>query len=121
MKLSIDIKWERKNNILVGMLDGRVDNKNAGELRNALDRVLDDGIHQGTHAMLLDFEKVSYMSSAGFRVILIIAKHFDELGKRFGICTLLKPISNLTSVTGFDKIISIYESQDTAIKALNKS
>ena len=120
MKLSIDIQWERKNNIMVGMLDGRVDNKNASELRSALDKALEDEMHQqGAHAMLLDFEKVSYMSSAGFRVILIIAKEFHELGIKFGICSLIDPLSNLTNVIGFDQIISIYESQDTAIKAFN--
>ena len=115
--MGFDIKWERIQGILIAIILGRIDSSNADEFQ----RVLDAKINSSDQALLLDFERVSYISSAGLRVGLIIAKQFNEPGKQFGICSLSDPVREIVVASGFDQIISIYESRDAAIGELKNS
>ena len=99
---------------MIGMLDGRIDGSNAAEFQSALE----SGIDAADNTLVLDFENVSFISSAGLRVGLVIARKFNEPGKKFGICTLPEPVREVISVSGFDQLISVYGSQAEAIKAL---
>ena len=112
--MSISVTWERKDGVLIGMLDGRIDGSNANEFQSALE----SGIDAEDNTLILDFERVSFISSAGLRVGLVIARQFNEPGKKFGACTLSDSVREIISVSGFDQIISVYESQAEGIKAL---
>ena len=112
--MPISVTWERKGGVLIGMLDGRIDGSNADAFQNALE----SGIDTGDNVLLLDFGNVSFISSAGLRVGLVIVRKFNEPGKKFGVCTLSEPIREIITVSGFDQLISVYESQAAAIKAL---
>ena len=111
-----DVKWERKDGVLIAVLSGRIDSSNAGELQSALESGIDP---EG--ALVLDFEHVSFMSSAGLRVCLVIARKFNEPGKEFGICTPSDPIRDVVAISGFDQIIAVYDSQAAAVNALKSS
>lgn len=113
----IEITWERKNGISIATLAGRIDGSNADEIQT----MLESGIDAEDRALILDFEKVSYISSAGLRVGLIMAKKFSDPGKQFAICTLSSQVSAVVKFCGFDRVISIYESQDAAINAFETS
>jgi len=110
----IDIQWERKNGALVAALVGRVDGGNAEEFQ----RLMESGIEPGDQALILDFEHLSFISSAGLRVTLILARIFNEPGKQFGICTLSDPVREVIAISGFDKMIAVYESRAAALGAL---
>ena len=110
----IDVQWERKNGVLVASLVGRIDGGNADEFQ----QLLEAGIEPGDNALILDFEQLAFISSAGLRVGLIIARKFNEPGKQFGICALPAPIHGVITVSGFDKMISVYESRAAAIGAI---
>lgn len=114
--MSVNITWERKGGILIGALEGRIDGSNAGDLQSALE----SGIGTGDDALILDFEKVPFISSAGLRVGLVIARMFNEPGKTFGVCTLSEPVREVVAVSGFDQLISVYGSQDEAVRALER-
>lgn len=115
--MGFDIKWERIQGILIAIILGRIDGGNADEFQ----RVLEAEINSADQALLLDFERVSYISSAGLRVGLIIAKQFNKPGKQFGLCSLSDPVREVISASGFDEIISIYESRDAAIGEFKKN
>ena len=68
-----------------------------------------------TRALLLDFERVSFISSAGLRVGLRVGRRFKEPGLHFGICSLCDQVREVFAASGFDEIIPIYESQAAAI------
>lgn len=113
--MGFDIKWERIQDILVAIVLGRIDGSNAEDFQ----RALADRIQPSDHALLMDFERVTYISSAGLRVCLAMARQFIDPGKQFGLCTASDPVLEVFTISGFDKIISIYESRDTAIGELN--
>ncbi len=112
--MAIDTQFERKEEILVGTLDGRIDTTNADELQNQLDAE----IAAEDPGLILDFAQVSYISSSGLRVVLRMAKRFNEPGKRFAICSLSESVRDILTMSGFDQLISIYESQSAAISAI---
>ena len=115
--MSVQVKWERKDGILIAMLIGHIDSSNADRFQ----RIVESGIDSEDQALILDFERVFFISSAGLRISLIISRKFNELGKKFGVCTLSDPIRNVLAISGFDQIIPIYESQAAAINAFKTS
>ena len=115
--MSVQVKWERKDDILIGMLIGHIDSSNADRFQ----RIVESGIDAEDQALILDFERVFFISSAGLRISLIISRKFNESGRKFGICTLSDPIRNVLAISGFDQIIPIYESRDAAIDAFESS
>ena len=115
--MGFDIKWERIQGILIAIILGRIDSSNADEFQKGLEAE----INSADQALLLDFERVSYISSAGLRIGLIMAKQFKAPGKQFGICSLSDPVSEVVVASGFNEIISIYESRDEAIGEFKKN
>ena len=67
---------------------------------------------------ILDLEQLSYISSAGLRVILMTAKGLERREVKFGICSLSESIQEVFQISGFDKIIPVNSSQAEAIQAL---
>ncbi len=108
------VKWSRREGILIAAPIGRIDGNNYIEVQN----VLEAGIDPDERAMILDFGQLGYISSAGLRVCLIIAKKFNPEGKAFGICNLSDSIREIVTVSGFHGIMSIYDSQSAAIEAI---
>ena len=115
--MSVQVKWERKDGISVAMLIGHIDSSNADEFQ----RIIESGIDAEDHALILDFERVFFISSAGLRVSLVLSRKFNELGKKFGLCTLSDPILKVLAISGFDQIIPIYGSRAEAINAFESS
>ena len=108
------IKWSRRAGILIALPVGRIDGSKYLECQN----ILESGIDPDEHAMLLDFAQLGYISSAGLRVCLVVAKKFNQPGKAFGICNLSRSIRDIVTVSGFDQIISLHDSQTAAIEAI---
>lgn len=96
---------------------GRIDSSNADRFQ----RIVESGIDSEDQALILDFERVFFISSAGLRVGLIMVKKFNEPGKKFGICSLSDPVREIIVASGFDKIISIYESRVEAVSEFKQS
>ncbi len=108
------IKWSRRKGILIAMPVGRIDGSNHIAFQNNLEF----GIEPEEKALILDCAQLGFISSAGLRICLIIAKQFSQPGKAFGICNLSDSIHDIVTVSGFDKILSIYKSRNAAIEAI---
>ena len=108
------IQAEREGGTLVAKAEGRIDGTNAREFQDNLDSV----IEEGDRAVILNFEDLMYISSAGIRVVLMTAKTLQRREARFALCSLSEPVREIFEVSGFDKIIPIHASQDEAISAL---
>ena len=108
------IQAEREGDTLVAKAEGRIDGTNAREFQDDLDSIIEDG----DRAVILNFQDLMYISSAGIRVVLMTAKTLQRREARFALCSLSEPVREIFEVSGFDKIIPIHASQDEAISAL---
>lgn len=99
--------------VLVIHVGGHVDGVNVQEFQSGLEhRIQDiDG------PVVLDFEKLTYISSAGLRSILLAAKISRDRNKKFMLCSVPELALQVIRISGFDKIIEIQESLSTAIPA----
>lgn len=85
------------NMALIGRLDTTTAPQLETELRNSLD---------GVEKLVLDFEKLDYISSAGLRVILSAQKAMNKQGKMI-ICHVNADIMEVFEITGFSDILTI--------------
>ncbi len=111
----MELETERQGDTLIAKTDGRVDGANAREFQSALEAAIDDN----ESTVILDMERLSYISSAGLRVILLTAKSLQGRNAKFAVCSLSESIQEVFEISGFDKIISIHPSQAEALAAFN--
>lgn len=109
------INAERANGTVIAKADGRIDSSNSREFHSDLETV----VAESDTALVLDFEDVSYISSAGMRVILLAAKNLQKSGMRFVLCSMNDSVREVFTISGFDKIISIHNSQAEALSAVS--
>ena len=76
-------------------------------------------VQEAQKALILDFEQVSYISSAGLRVLLVTAKTLQGNGAELALCSLDDPIREVFGISGFDSIIPIHDSRAEALAAVN--
>ena len=76
------VREDRDGDIVVLEPQGRIDSTTAPLLGERLTAVLTGG---GTR-LVLDFQHLEYISSAGFRVLLLAAKHAEAAGSRLVLC-----------------------------------
>lgn len=93
------IDFAKNNGILTVALDGRLDTTTAPEL----ERFLCEN-YGGTGSIVIDCEKLSYVSSAGLRVLLAAQKKTKGAMKLINVCELVMEVFEMT---GFVDILTI--------------
>ena len=106
----MEINVERKNGTLISRVAGRVDSANAREFEQALSSAIGDD-----RKVILDLGDLSYISSSGLRILLLVAKSLRTRGAEFALCSLSDPIREVFEISGFDQIIAIYDSVEEVI------
>ncbi len=86
----------------------------------AFEHHLVERMDAGSNKLILDFADLDYISSAGLRVLLMIARRLkvDESG--LAICCLRKQVYDVLEISGFLPILTVVDSVDTAIAAVNQ-
>jgi len=76
--------------------------------------------HRGVH-LLLNFERVGYLSSAVLTELLRIKEAAESNGGSLRLCSLNTDIRKVFEITNLDKVFVIYEGTDTAVKRYERS
>ncbi len=113
-KNPLELQTDQIEGALVISVNGRIDGLNAQEFHDNLDKE----IVGSENPVVLDLEKLSYISSAGLRSILLIAKTLKGKNTRFMLCSLSDPIKEIFEIAGFDKIIDVIKSRSDAIATI---
>ena len=98
------ITKKKENENLVILLEGKLDTTTAAKLQNELSTIYENESAKEVH---LDCTKLSYVSSAGLRVLLIIEKLSKSKGTPFILKGVSVDIMEVFSMTGFDKMLTI--------------
>lgn len=85
------LDFKKSNGILNVAIDGRLDTTAAPEFESALGKNYD-----GTGMLVIDCEKLSYVSSAGLRVLLSAQKKSKGAMKLLHVCELVMEIFEIT-------------------------
>ena len=111
----MDIPIERNDGTLIAAPSGRIDGFNAQDFH----QTLTGAISGDDTAVLVDMTSLSYISSAGLRAILMIAKALWQRKAKFMLCSLTGSISEVFKMSGFDKIIEIHDNREDALAKLS--
>jgi len=108
----MNIEIVTKGDFKIAALNGRLDTTNAGEFERQMTVLLDGGCT----GLILDCSGLSYISSSGLRVFLVIQKKMKLVNGRFRLCGLLPAIQEIFDIAGFSVILPIFPDSDSAIK-----
>ena len=113
----MNITVETHGQALVFRVSGRVDGSNNHELGAAVaDRLnANDSNPDELARVVLDLGGVSYISSAGLRTVLLVAKAQQDGRRGFAVCSLTGPVADVFAISGFDKIIDTHPNLDSAL------
>ena len=99
----LEITLQHSQSTVIVHVAGAVDSNTAPKLQEALLRATE----APAGAVELDLAEVSYMSSAGLRVLLLAAKTLQKRGERLSLLNVSVPIYNVLNLTGFTTFIDI--------------
>ncbi len=108
------IQVDRNGGVLRINAVGRIHGANAGDLDDAVRAEM----RKDDRAVIVDMSRLSYISSAGLRVILKIARELNESGKTLAVHSLSEPIRNVFEISGFDKVVRVFSTAERARAAL---
>lgn len=95
---------------------GRVDSNSAREVEDALLPLFDAG-----QPVLVDFGQLSYISSAGLRVLLLAARRSKATGLPLSLAGMSKPVDEVFKISGFAKLFQIHADRAEALAAQGKA
>lgn len=106
----MDIITEREGNALIAKLNGRIDGSNAVEFEEAMKTML----KEETNFLILDLEKVSYISSIGLRIIAITINSTNDSGTRMAVCAMPTKVKDVFFMSGFNQLVPVHDTQAQA-------
>ncbi len=110
----MEIPTERNGNTLILIPGGRIDGQNALQFQSEINGAINDS----DNAVILQLNNLTYISSAGLRVILLLAKTLRSRNIKFGMCEISHTVKDVFEISGFSKIIPTHNSRDEAIAAV---
>jgi anti-sigma B factor antagonist len=99
----LEITEQQSQSTTVLSVVGAVDSNTAPELQQALLRATETS----AGGVELDLAKVSYLSSAGLRALLMAAKALQKRRERLKLINVPLPIKNVLNLTGFATFIDV--------------
>ena len=110
----MELSGERAGDVLVLTPEGRIDGSNSADFQSAVMERIDEG----SESILLDFTSISYISSAGLRAVLILAKKLNQMKGKFALCSMQQSVRSVFEVSGFVKIIDVHPGREEALAAM---
>ena len=110
----IDIHVEQINSVIVVELAGELDSYSAPEAQAGILPLIDRGSR-----VLLDMSRVTYMSSAGIRTLLLLYRTISEKVGKIVMTGLTDEVKEIMSLTGFLDFFSVFESRKEGLTALS--
>ena len=108
----MDITVTEEGNVKVISIDGDLDTNTSPDAQAAFSSLLE----QGASKVLVDLGKMNYISSAGLRVMLFVAKQLGTSGGELRICCLNDMAREVFDISGFSSILSVFASKEQAFE-----
>ena len=110
----MDISHERSEKALILRPGGRIDGQNALDFQSGIDAAIGDS----DLAVILDLSELAYISSAGLRVILLLAKTLRSRNIQFSMCAISDSVKEVFEISGFGKIIATHDTREDALETI---
>lgn len=107
----MQIMEKSKGDIYIIEISGRMDTISSEEVEAKLDSLIENNEAK----VIIDLAAVDYISSVGLRELLAALKRQKERQGSIKLVSLQPFVKDIFKMTGFDKIFSIYSTQEEAL------
>jgi stage II sporulation protein AA (anti-sigma F factor antagonist) len=102
---------EKVGPALVVSPHGQINSANAAAVESDLIKQIDSGEHK----VVLDLSGLDYISSAGLRVVLLVAKRLKQHTGALALCNIQPHVREVFDISGFLSILTVVESRGDAL------
>jgi anti-sigma B factor antagonist len=106
----MDIVEEHTADVTIVDVKGRIDSASAKALEDKLTSLAE----AGRSRLVIDLDQVDYISSAGFRVLLVAARLAEEANGTLSLCRLSPEVQKLFELAAFTDLFEIHPSRPKA-------
>ncbi|MCI8968897.1 MAG: STAS domain-containing protein [Lachnospiraceae bacterium] len=90
-----------ENNKAIVSVEGWLDTNSSPELGREIEALSD------IESLILDFDKLEYIASAGLRIIILAYKKLKSMNGEFSIINVSSEVMDVFKLTGFDQNFDI--------------
>jgi anti-anti-sigma factor len=108
------IDEEKREGVLVMAPVGRVDSTTSEDL----EKWAQVRLEAGETRLVVDLSGVEYISSAGLRVLLLLAKRLKGPAGGLALCGLTPPVRQVLDLAGFLPLFPLHASREEALAGL---
>lgn len=109
----MDVSIKEQDGITIASLSGKLDSNSAGDVQDLILEKITEGVK-----FIFDMEACSFVSSAGLRTLLIIAKRIKLNNASAAMAAVSDEILEVMEMTGFDDMFASYKTVAEAIESL---
>ena len=109
----MEINTRQVGDVVVVDVVGRLESRTAGYASTELTRIAQGGPGK----VLLNAERLEYISSAGLRAILVAAKLLQVHNGSAKICRANATVRRVMEVSGFNSLLHLYDTEEAALAA----
>jgi anti-anti-sigma factor len=108
----MEITETRDGGAVVVAPAGRMDSTTSDRLERHLSNLLASGVRR----VVVDFAQVEYISSAGLRVMLVLARRLKDARGALALCAMGAPVRHVFELAGFMPLFAVDGSRDAAVR-----
>lgn len=95
---------KREDDAIVADLSGELDTAAARTFASYLEAFSDDDVKK---QITINFDRLEYISSAGMRILLVLAKRASVNGRKVTLSGMSEDVKQIFQLTGFDNMFAI--------------
>lgn len=107
----MEIREEQQDAVTVVTPIGRLDSTTSPTLDERLAAI----VAGGARRLVIDFSQVDYISSAGLRVMLVLAKKLKDGHGALALCGMPDPVREVFSLAGFLRLFAVETARPAAV------
>jgi anti-sigma B factor antagonist len=111
----VEISTRKEGDVLVADLVGSLDTQTSGPASEEMSRV----ISEASGKLLVNMEKLEFLSSAGLRVLLRAGKEIQASGGTMKVCEPNGVVKEVLDISGFASFLDIKDSEADAVAAFS--
>lgn len=109
-----DLKEETKGEVFILHIKGRLDALSSP----TAEKKIFDAINNGQQKLLLDMSGVTYLSSAGMRMLLSTTKKLRSISGKMVISGMTPNVLDVLKMSGFDHVLELFKTEEEAMRNL---
>lgn len=108
----MEVRQSKQGDVMVLGPIGRLDTKTSTDFEN----IITETLKSGEKRFVIDLSLIEYVSSAGLRVMLMLAKKLPGLDGSLALCGMPDNVKEVFDVAGFTSVFTIAGTEEEALR-----